>query len=185
MAYKPTGGKAGRPKKGTDSHGNPVQPPEPGPTGMALSVAEAKRADAIRRLQNDIALIDSFNPIGASGQQLPAAISSAHAAAREAKLRELERISGLTGWLLVDEFASQFRRPAEPQPEPVRLEETLNRGGYLPRAVKGAAVVEANPGYMAQYRARMAEQEAQAERQRQIKAGQEALALAALAGQES
>jgi hypothetical protein len=185
MAYKRTEGKVGRPKKGYDSHGNPIQQPEAvpeiQPSGIALSVAETRRSDAVRHLEAELARIDREPVFSMSGQPLPEHIRRQRVEGRRHVAANIERLRALSGYELVAEFAPQFLPRTEPQAEPVRFEETLLRGSYGPKAVNGAPVVVADPTFMARHRARMAEQAEQAEHEARIKRGQEAIALGALA----
>jgi hypothetical protein len=185
MGYKPTGGKAGRPKKGLDSHGNPVQPPRPEPPGIALSVAEARRQDSVRALARELARLDSEPGVSMGGLPLPDAVRMQRQLARQGVAEKLDKLRGLTGYDLVAEFAPQMLPATERLPEPAAISEVFNRGNPLPvRFVPGGQVTPAAPDHMRQYQERRAAQEAEAERQARIIAGQEALALAALAAQE-
>jgi len=185
MAYKPTGGKRGRPKAGLDSHGNPIQQPEAvpeiQPSGPALSVAETRRSDAVRTLEAELARIDREPLFSMSGQPMPEHIRRQRLEGRQHVADNIERLRALSGFELVAEFAPQFLPRTEPQAEPVRFEEMLARGSYGPKAVNGAPVVVADPTHMARYRARMAEQAEQAEHEARVRRGREAIALAALA----
>jgi hypothetical protein len=175
-----TGGKAGKPPKELDS-----QAPMPAPSGIALSVAESRRSEAVGALERSLAVIDRTPLFSASGQPMPEHMRRQRTEARQDIEAKIERLRGLSGYDLASEFASEYLTRTQPQEEPVRLEETLLRGNYGPRAVNGAPVVVADPTYMARYRERMAEQAEQAEHEDRVKRGQEALALAALTGQEN
>jgi hypothetical protein len=195
MAYKPTGGKRGRPKTGLDSHGNPIQQPEAAPeiqpSGPALSAANARRSATVGQLRLALDSLErSWSATIASllsGGASPAIRQQQQAQYEEGRAATLARLAeaeALTGWALVQRFAPESMPPAGPQADPDAWKAGLQRGAMLPRGQVGAAPVVANPGYLAEYQARMAAQEAEAERQARIKQGNEAIALAALAGQE-
>jgi hypothetical protein len=184
MASKPTAGKAKpseAPVREAPADTQPVQALMPEPTGNTLSVAETRRKNAVGALESELARIDREPLFSMSGQPTPEHIRRQRMEGRQQVAANIERLRALSGIELVAEFAPEFLPRTEPQAEPVRLEETLLRGNYGPRAVNGAPVVVADPTYMACYSARQAEQQAEAEHQARIKQGQEAIALAALA----
>jgi hypothetical protein len=157
----------------------------PEPSGQALSVASARRHDAVQNLERELARIDREPGFSMSGQPLPEHIRRQRQEGREDVAGKIERLRALSGYELVAEFAPSLLPSDEPEEEPPAINEMLNRGHPNPVTFKvGGKVEMANPSYLAEYNARMAEQQAEAERQQRIKAGQEALALAALGGQE-
>jgi hypothetical protein len=152
------------------------------PSGIALDVAESRRHDALGALGRDLAALDRTPVFSVDGQPMPAHIRAQRAEGRQNVVDRIERLRALSGYELVAEFAPQYLPQAAPEVEPVRFEETLNRGQYFAtRGTVGAPVVMADPTYPARYQARQAEQQAQAEHEARIKAGQDALALNALA----
>jgi hypothetical protein len=158
MAYKPTGGKRGRPKAGLDSHGNPIQPEAvPGP---ALSVANARRSAAVGQLRQALDSSDRSWQATLRGLMGSGAAPSIRAQqlaqyeeGRAAIAGRLAEAESLTGWALVQRYAPEAM-PAEPQADPDAWKDGLQRGAMLPRGEVGAMPVVANPGYLAQYEAR-------------------------------
>jgi hypothetical protein len=180
MASKPTTGKVKQAEAPADTE-NPVQASMPALSGIAVSVAESRRSSAVAALEADLTRIDREPLFSASGLPMPEHIRRQRMEGRQNVVDRIERLRGLSGYELVAEFAPQYLPRTEPQEEQVRFEETLRRGAYGPKAVNGAPVVMADPGHLANYRARMAEQAKQAEHEARVRRGREAIALAALA----
>jgi hypothetical protein len=171
MAYKPTGGKRGRPKAGLDSHGNPVQAaeavPEIQPSGPALSVANARRAADLDHLRQALDSSDRSWQATLRGLMGSGAAPSIRAQqlaqyeeGRAAIAGRLAEAEALTGWALVQRYAPESI-PAEPQADPDAWKDGLQRGAMLPRGEVGAVPVVANPSYLREYEARRVAWEAE------------------------